>query len=101
MIEACEIVVGFVRGRDAESFKSDLQFQFAATHALQIALEAASRVGADTKAALPEIAWVEMNGMRNRLVHAYFDTDLDILWRTITVAVSPMLATLRAFVADA
>ena len=101
MIEACETMLGFVHGQDADSFKTDLQFQFAATHALQIALEAASRVGADTKAALPEIAWVEMNGMRNRLGHAYFDTDLDILWRTITVAVPPMLVTLRKFVAAA
>ena len=100
MIEACETVVGFARGRTAESFKSDLQFQFAATHALQIALEAASHVGADTKAALPQVEWAEMNRMRNRLVHAYFDTDLDILWRTITVAIPPLLGSLKRFLEE-
>ena len=30
--------------------------------------------------------------MRNRLVHAYFDVNTDILWETVTVAAPPVAA---------
>jgi uncharacterized protein with HEPN domain len=28
------------------------------------------------------VPWSKITAMRNRLVHAYFDIDRDILWRT-------------------
>ena len=36
----------------------------------------------DTRNQTPGIPWDDMIGMRHRLVHAYFDIDLDILWKT-------------------
>ena len=32
----------------------------------------------------PDIPWQAITGMRNRLVHAYFDVDLDRVWDTVT-----------------
>jgi uncharacterized protein with HEPN domain len=34
--------------------------------------------------------------MRHRLVHAYFDINLDILWRTVQDDLPPLLAALEA-----
>jgi uncharacterized protein with HEPN domain len=31
-----------------------------------------------------KIPWRQIIGMRNRIVHAYFDIDLDIVWQVIT-----------------
>jgi uncharacterized protein with HEPN domain len=31
-----------------------------------------------------QIPWPNIIGMRNRLIHAYFDINLDILWKTVT-----------------
>lgn len=31
----------------------------------------------------PEIAWNEIKGMRNKVVHEYFGIDEEILWQTI------------------
>lgn len=45
--------------------------------------EAASRVSAELRAAHPEIPWRDITDMRNRLVHAYFDVNMDIIWRTV------------------
>ena len=42
--------------------------------------------------ASPRIPWAKVAGMRNRLIHAYFDIDFDILWETVVTAV-PALAT--------
>jgi uncharacterized protein with HEPN domain len=32
--------------------------------------------------------------MRNRLIHAYFDIDLDIVWATVSEDLPPLLASL-------
>jgi uncharacterized protein with HEPN domain len=34
--------------------------------------------------------------MRNRVVHAYFDIDLDIVWKTATEELPALLQALRA-----
>ena len=52
---------------------------FALVRAIEIAGEAASQVTA-RPAQLPDLPWASIIGMRNRLVHAYFDINRDILW---------------------
>jgi uncharacterized protein with HEPN domain len=34
--------------------------------------------------------------MRNRLIHAYFDIDLDIVWNTVAHDLPPLIAALEA-----
>jgi uncharacterized protein with HEPN domain len=57
--------------------------------------EAASRVTAEMRAELHQIPWADVVGMRNRLVHAYFDVDLDQVWRTVRDDLPPLAAELR------
>ena len=33
---------------------------------------------------MPQIPWRAIAGTRDRLVHAYFDVDLDRLWKIVT-----------------
>jgi uncharacterized protein with HEPN domain len=58
--------------------------------------EAAAKISTQTREALPNIAWDSIVGMRNRLVHAYFDIDSDVLWDTVTEGLPPLAAQLRA-----
>ena len=51
---------------------------------IEIVGEAAARVGNDTRAKYPALPWADMIGMRNRLVHTYFDIDLSLLWTTVS-----------------
>ena len=57
---------------------------FALICAIEIIGEAATRLPVHLRNAHPEIAWGPIIGMRNRLVHGYYDVDLDILWVTIS-----------------
>ena len=59
---------------------------------VEIIGEAATRVSQELADANPQIPWAKAAGMRNRLIHAYFDIDFDILWETVVTAV-PALAT--------
>ena len=73
----------------------------AACHAMIIIGEAASQLSDDVRQSNPHIEWGRITGMRNRLVHGYFDTDLDIVWRTIHDDLPALIAQLEPLVQDA
>jgi uncharacterized protein with HEPN domain len=68
---------------------------FALIRAIEIAGEAASRLTAEARAELPDLPWASIVGMRNRLIHAYFDVDRDILWTTVIEAAPQLLSKLK------
>ena len=51
-----------------------------------------------TKESLPDIPWGEVVGMRNRLVHAYFEVDIGLVWRTVQEDLPPLIAQLERIV---
>jgi len=69
--------------------------RMAVLHVVQIIGEAASRVSESGRTAVPEIEWPVMVAMRNRLVHAYFDVNTEILWATVTLSLPGLLAQLQ------
>lgn len=46
--------------------------------------EASKNVPEDLKTAYAEIPWKNVSGTRDKLVHDYFDIDVDIVWNIIT-----------------
>ena len=65
---------------------------FALVRAIEVIGEAASKVSQATRDAAPSVPWSQITAMRNRLIHAYFDTDRDILWKTAAQEVPVLLA---------
>lgn len=96
MIDAAESATAFVSGRSRVDLQDDKMLQFALVRAIEIVGEAASKVTAETRALSPGIPWQAIVGMRNRLVHAYFDVDGDVLWAAATSEVPALLVQLRA-----
>jgi uncharacterized protein with HEPN domain len=96
MIQAAESAQRFVAGRTRADIDADEQLRFALVQAVQIIGEAASRVSPETRSAIPSVPWADVMFMRNRLVHAYFDIDHDIVWQTATEDVPALLSSLRA-----
>lgn len=96
MRDAANSVARFVAGRQREDLDADEMLRFALVRAIEIIGEAASRISAETRDANPAIPWKAIIGMRNRLVHAYFDIDTDILWVAATREVPSLLSQLQA-----
>jgi uncharacterized protein with HEPN domain len=71
----------FVNVIISKNYLFSVQF-LALVKVIEIIGEAASRVSPEYQANHPQIPWPAMSGMRNRLVHAYFDINLRILWQT-------------------
>ena len=95
MIEAAESAQRFIDGRTRADIDMDEQLRFALVQAVQIIGEAASRVSPETRSAIPSVPWADIIFMRNRLVHAYFDIDHDIVWETATKDIPDVLPLLR------
>ena len=68
---------------DKNTFAPNRMAVDAVMHNLIILGEAANRVPDNVRDRIPEIAWHDNRGMRNRLVHDYFGTDIDIVWQTV------------------
>jgi len=83
MLDACRETLRFVRDRTRADLTNDRMLSFAIVRALEILGEAASRVTAETREACPGLPWSSIVGMRNRLIHGYFDIDLDRVWDTV------------------
>lgn len=70
-----------------ESFERDELIQTWMLRHLQIIGEAARAMSEDFRTQHPELAWADMIGMRNILVHIYFGIDLDLVWQAVTQSV--------------
>jgi uncharacterized protein with HEPN domain len=66
--------------RGKAAFEQDELLQGWFVRHLQIIGEAARAVPDHVRALAPEIEWPKIVGMRNVLVHGYFDIDTDIVW---------------------
>jgi uncharacterized protein with HEPN domain len=95
LVDALNAAIRFTQGRDRGDLDSDEMLLFALVRAVEIAGEAANQVTAETRAQLPDLPWSSMIGMRNRLVHAYFDINRDMLWSTLTEAAPPLAERLK------
>jgi len=81
-----------------EQFQSSRMHQLAVLKALETVGEAAARLSEQARAAHPEIPWREIIGMRHRLVHGYFEVDLDKVWDTVREDLPPLIASLEMIV---
>lgn len=96
MVEAVQAARQFMTGRDRAALDQDQMLLFAVARALEIVGEAATRVSAETRAANAAVPWAAIIGMRNRMVHAYFSIDHEIVWQTVSSELPRLLPVLQA-----
>lgn len=80
MLEAARACMQFSNGRLRIDLEKDQMLSFAIIRALEIFGEAASKISIEFQETHSHIPWRAIVGMRNRLIHAYFDIDYDIVW---------------------
>jgi uncharacterized protein with HEPN domain len=85
--EAIDRITGYIQGiDDAAALERDHKIQDAVIRNIEIIGEAANKIqkqAPDFVAAHPSLPWREIRGMRNRMVHNYFDVNIDLLWSTV------------------
>ena len=84
MMEAIQRIDKYA-GRGRQAFVADELIQTYIVHNLQILGEAVAKIPTEQQRKYPELPWPKMVGMRNVLVHNYFNIDLDIVWQVVEI----------------
>lgn len=95
MLDAADEARGFLEGRSRADLDRDSMLLRALVNCLEVVGEAASQVTEETRCRIADIPWRAIVGMRNRLVHAYFDIDKDMVWATVTTNLTGLVAALE------
>jgi uncharacterized protein with HEPN domain len=98
ILDAAREACGFIHGRSRSDLDRDRQPVWALVKAAEIVGEAAYQMNKASRAENPGIPWEDIIGMRHRLVHAYFDINLDILWKTTQEDLPSLVAQLEPIV---
>jgi uncharacterized protein with HEPN domain len=84
MLDAAKEAISFTGNKTRDDLGSDRMLALSILKSIEIVGEAASKVTKESREEHPEIPWADIVAMRNRLIHAYFDIDLDRVWDTVT-----------------
>lgn len=98
MLDAAKESVLFAQNQNRSSLDSDRKLILSIVKDIEIVGEAASQITQESKKQLPQIPWPSIIGMRNRLIHAYFDIDLDVVWITVTEDIPPLIEELEKII---
>ena len=79
-----EYLLEHSRGLDQASFLADQTLRRAFVRSLEIIGEATKRVPDEWRSRHPHIEWQAMARMRDRLIHAYFGVDYELVWDVVT-----------------
>lgn len=100
MLEAAQEAVDFGRGHSRADLDTDRMLMRAIVQAVLVVGEAANNIAVESRKAIPQIPWRAIIAMRNRLVHAYFDINLDTVWDTVVDDLPPLIAELEKLFAN-
>ena len=92
--------IGMFDTASADALEGDTEVHFALRYLVMTVGEAANRVSPELRAAHPEIPWVDVIGMRNRLAHGYDQISREILHDTIALYLPKLVGQLDTILGD-
>ena len=97
ILDSARLIVQYVDGFTPETFGRDTKTQDAVIRRIEIIGEAAKRLTRAAVAELPTVDWGAMRGMRDRIVHRYWDVDLDKVWAAAEADVPALIVAVEGF----
>ena len=98
MLDAALEIRQYVQSARREDLNRDRKLVHSLVRLFEIIGEAATQISEQLRENIPEIPWFIIIGMRNRLIHAYFSIDLDVVWSTSTQDIPLLIKELKKLV---
>lgn len=90
MRDTVQEVVTLTQKKTHDDLLKDRVLNLALTRLLEVLGEAATRVPEEFRKKYTELPWQQVIGLRNRLIHAYDQVDLEILWEIVSEDLPPL-----------
>jgi len=94
MLEASQAAVSHLLTKCRDDLDKNRLLLNGVVRELEILGEAASQVSPGIRGQFPLLPWREMVGLRNRLIHAYFDVNNQAVWLVVKESLPPLIAQL-------
>ncbi len=82
--EAVQRIGEYIAEIEYHQFLDDRKTQDAVIRNLEIIGEAVKNLSTTVRTTHSTLPWKQMAGVRDRLIHAYFGVNLDIVWQIVT-----------------
>jgi len=83
ILDAARQASDFLGTVSREEIRNDRKLAYALIKCIEIIGEAAANLTSDLQKKNPRVPWAQVVGMRNRLVHGYFEIDYELVWDTV------------------
>lgn len=93
-------ILAFTDGIDKADLQLDREKLNATLYSIQIVGEATKRLSPQFRQANSHIPWKDMAGMRDKIVHEYNKTDLNIVWEVATQEIPQLLEQIKDFLPE-
>ncbi len=98
MLEAAKEAMGFTKNKTEVDLSRDRMLILSVVKDIEIIGEAASKISKECQDQYPEIPWPRIIGMRNRLIHVYFDIDFRQVWQTLATDLPELVGQLEKII---
>lgn len=98
ILDSAQKAVSFTHGKSRHDINRDEVLALALVRLLEIIGEASAGITEGLKTKYPEIPWREMSSTRNRLIHGYFDINYELVWKTVTGELPPLIAQMQKLI---
>ena len=83
IFNALQRIQAFAAGLTKEAFQQNNEKQSAILYQIIVIGEATKRLSPEIRQANSHIPWKDIAGMRDKLIHNYFNTDVEIIWEAV------------------
>ncbi len=90
ILAAIDRVVRFTNGKTFDDLIEDDMMYYAVVKNIEMMGEAANMLTAEFQNAHPETPWKMVKGMRNYIVHEYFQIDNNVVWDVVSNELNPL-----------
>jgi len=100
MRDAAQEAVRFLDSVNGENIENNRLVSHAIVRLIEVVGEAAAQISKEYKISHSEMPWAQIIGMRNRIVHAYFDIDYSLVESTVKSDFPALLEQLTNLIAS-
>ena len=90
ILDAIERIADYTKGTSAEQFMQSQLVQDGVVRQLEIIGEASRNLSDEFRQEHLQVPWSQMIGLRNRIIHAYFNVNLHIVWEIVQKDLAPL-----------